>query len=289
MPPEEAPAAGGRGSASGVRTLAKGLEILSLFRPDQHTLTVEEIAKSLDFPMSSTYRLVATLKERGYLRKAPAGDGYTLDTSLLRFGEVVRASFRLHEVAQSYMEELVASSNESAVLALRRGDRGIVVAKVDSPESVKFVSEVDWSFPLHAGATGKVLLAYSSRFSIKRYLARSLERVTENTITDPEALNVELKRIRDQGYAIADEELMLGVRALAAPVIDEQGEAVASLSVAGPAFRFTRERAIELAPLLRDCCDRMSVELHESTHDQPAATPPQGGGASGRRRPPRAS
>lgn len=243
-----------------MQTLAKGLEILALFRPDRHTLTVEQIAAELDLPKSSTYRLVRTLRQTGYLRKS-GRDGYTLDTRLLRFGEVVRATSRVHDLAQPYMEELVRASQESAALVLRSGDRASVVAKVDSPQTIKLLPETGWSYPLHAGAAGKVFLANMPRAELRRYLARPLEHVTEQTVVEPEPLEAQLEQIRSDGYAVIEEELIPGGVSLAAPVLDADGTVAACLSVAGPRARFTIEAAIAVAPAMRDCAQRMSAEL----------------------------
>jgi DNA-binding IclR family transcriptional regulator len=159
------------------------------------------------------------------------------------------------------MEELVRESRESAALVVRTGARASVVAKVDSPETIKVMPETGWSYPLHAGAAGKVMLAYMPRVERERYLARDLERVTKWTIVDPGDLEAQLEEVRAQGWSVIDQELIVGGVSLAAPVLDPEGSVAACMSLAGPRVRFTTRSATAAVPGLLDCAQRMSAEL----------------------------
>ncbi len=249
------------GGQKEIRSLSKGLDILFLFQPGRPALSVEDISRELGLPKSSTYRLVATLRKRGFLRKLAGTDSYTLDARLLRFGEIVRASTDLHRVALPHMEELAERTRETVVLVLRSGDRGVVVEKAESAEMTRFIPSVGWSFPLQCGSTGKVLLADLPEDKLEKYLARPLERVTEKTIVDPDELLVELQRVKKAGYAISDEEFVVGTRAVAAPIRDDRGSVVAGLAIAGPAERLSLERIRELVPCVLECAEAISAEL----------------------------
>lgn len=253
----DAPASG----PAEVRSLAKGLQILSLFTPSRPVLSVDTIARELGFPKPTTYRFVATLREQGFLRKDPEGGGYALDQSLLRFGEVVRSSSNLERYARPQLEELAAKTRETATLVVRSGERGIVIDKVDSPEMMKFIPEPGWSFPLHAGAAGKVILAWLSQNDLRRYLQRSLAQPTEHTIVSPPDLEAELAQVRAEGYAVADEELMLGSRSIAAPALTPSGEVLACIAIAGPATRLTMERVPHLAPLVSERAKALASDI----------------------------
>ncbi|HEY2716983.1 MAG TPA: IclR family transcriptional regulator, partial [Solirubrobacterales bacterium] len=203
-----------RGQAQ-IQSLAKGLEMLSLFRADRPSMTVEELAREVNIPKSSAYRVVATLRDRGYLRKLPRGEGYSLGALTIRFGEVVRESSILHRVAPPIMQALAAESRETAIIAIKSGDRGIVTDKADSPEMMRWIPERGWSFPLHVGATGKVILAWLTPAERRAYLEKPLERPTDHTIADAAKLEKELAKVREDGFAIMDEEAMEGGRAVA--------------------------------------------------------------------------
>lgn len=255
-----------RGQAQ-IQSLAKGLEMLSLFRPGRPAMTVEELAREVRIPKSSAYRVVATLRDRGYLRKLPRGEGYGLGAVMLRFGEVVRESSELHRIAPPIMSALAADSLETAIIAIRSGNRGVVTDKAESPEMMRWIPEPGWSFPLHIGATGKVILAWLPAAERRAYIEHPLEQATEHTITDPEALEEELKLVRAAGYAIADEEAMLGGRTVAAPVFEANGVLAASLGIAGPALRLTQERAEELAPMVMERARLLSEALGAFDHE----------------------
>lgn len=259
-----------RGQAQ-IQSLAKGLEMLSLFRADRPSMTVEELAAGVGIPKSSAYRVVATLRDRGYLRKLPRGEGYSLGALTIRFGEVVRESSMLHRVAPPIMQALAAESRETAIIAIKSGDRGIVTDKADSPEMMRWIPERGWSFPLHVGATGKVILAWLTAAERRAYLAKPLERATDTTIVDPDALEEELAQVRRDGYAIMDEEAMVGGRAVAAPVFDKSGKLTASLGIAGPALRLTLDRAHELAPVVVSYATRLSEAIDVAEQQSPAA------------------
>jgi len=249
------------GGQKSVRSLARGLRILSLFVPERPTLSVEEMSRELGLAKSSTYRLVATLRDSGYLTRVPKSDRYTLDTQFLRFGEVVRASTELERAARPYLEHLASTIGETAVLVVRSGDRGVVVETAESTQPIRFIPAAGWSFPLHCGSSGKLLLAHLADRQREQYLGRPLERMTERTIVSPSALDNELATIRRRGSATCDGECMIGVRTAAAPIRDAAGTVVAAVAIAGPAERLTARRQRELIPVLVESAAAISAEL----------------------------
>ena len=260
-----------RGQAQ-VQSLVKGLELLALYRPGRAVLTVSEMSRELDAPQSSVYRFVATLRDQGYLRKLPGGEGYALNTEVLRFGDIVRESSELQRLAPPVMRSLVAATGETVFLSLRSGNRGVVIDKVESSEMMRIIPAVGWSFPLHAGSTGKVLLAWEPEDYRSEYLQNNLEQATDNTIIDPESLERELAAVRKTGFALADEEYMVGGRTVAAPVFDAPEQIAASIGIAAPAIRLTHEDAHSLAPIVVEHAQRLSAELG-ARHEQ--VSPPR--------------
>lgn len=252
---------GNGGGQKSVRSLARGLQILSLFAPERPTLSVGEISRELGLAKSSTYRFVATLRDSGYVTRIPHSDRYTLDTQFLRFGEVVRASTELERAARPHLERLAEHIEETVVLVVRSGDRGAVVEVAESPHPVRFIPTAGWSFPLHCGSSGKLLLAYLSDAQREQYLSRRLEKMTERTIVETELLEQEFANIRRRGFATCFGECMLGVRTLAAPVNSAAGTVVAAVAVAGPAARLTARRERALIPAVVDCGAAISAEF----------------------------
>jgi IclR family acetate operon transcriptional repressor len=113
----------------------------------------------------------------------------------------------------------------------------------------------------HCISSGKALLAYLPQQRLERILTKALPRFTEKTITDPILLQEELERVRQQGYAVAQEELEVGLSAVAAPIRNHEGEVVAAVSVSGPSFRLSSEKMSELAELTRRTANEISHQL----------------------------
>jgi DNA-binding IclR family transcriptional regulator len=113
----------------------------------------------------------------------------------------------------------------------------------------------------HCISSGKALLAYLPQQWLERILTKGLPRFTEKTITDPILLREELKRVRQQGYAVAQEELEAGLSAVAAPIWNHEGQVVAAISVSGPSFRLSSEKLPELAELARRNANEISYQL----------------------------
>jgi len=115
--------------------------------------------------------------------------------------------------------------------------------------------------PLHAGASSKILLAYLPAEEQDRIMERGLPRYTENTITDPIQLKKELAGIREKGYAYSDQELDSAAKAIAAPIRDHSGKAIAGLSLAGSVDRFNEENLERYIRLVKECADKISKVL----------------------------
>jgi DNA-binding IclR family transcriptional regulator len=181
---------------------------------------------------------VTELARRGYVEKDPANDRYHLTYRLFAVGSRAADRLGLREVAQAVMERLAAETGEAVNLGVLEGVRVVNLHRVESPNLLRVHLEVGGGMPAHSTGLGKVLLAALAPAEVGRRLAgRRLERVTPRTIGDRAALRRELARIREQGYAIDDEECSLGLRCVAASIRDHSGEVKAALSIAGPSQR----------------------------------------------------
>jgi DNA-binding IclR family transcriptional regulator len=243
-------------------SLSKGLEILSLFKPTQPVLSVEEIAQAVDLPKSSTYRLVATLRDQGFLRRLPGTAAYTVDHRLLRAAEVSRAGLeRYLRAARPRMEELARDLGETVVLVFRSGDRGVITEKAESDALIRYMPDVGLSFPLYRCSPGKVLLAGLPETELVSHLKRVETNGAAGATADSKGLTREIGRVRLDGFAIVNEEFMAAIRSVAVPVPDDTGDVIAALSVGGPSGRFTDRRARESVALLTACAERISMDF----------------------------
>ena len=153
-------------------------------------------------------------------------------------------------------------TGESILLCVCSDGEGVCVEGVEPPDtSIRFVTRVGERFPIHAGAAGKVLLAFQPDDVLEEHLRTPLRRYTENTITDPARLRHELATIRARGYATSHGEVEIGAQSVAAPIRDHGGAVAAEINLIGPAFRLARRRLRKLAPVVVAAADTISIGL----------------------------
>jgi DNA-binding IclR family transcriptional regulator len=171
-----------------------------------------------------------------------------------------RLDFR--QVVRPLLRELNQKTQETVHLAILQGHQALSIDKIGSPQPVGLDARLGNLMPLHCTGVGKTLLAFQPEGAQEQLLrALALERHTPQTITLPALFRKELHKIRAQGYAIDNEEMVLGLRCVSAPVIDHRGSVLAAFSVAGPASRVTPERVPELARLVCDTSREISFRL----------------------------
>jgi IclR family acetate operon transcriptional repressor len=208
------------------------IEVLHEFQP----LSVSELARRLDLPRPTVYRLLRTFDAHNLI--VQEAEGYRLSLRLLELASTTLSVASLQDAAQPVLKELAQATGETAHFAVLDGDRVSYVAKVDSPHPIRMFSRVGWRGPLHATGTGKALLAWSPPSLLASVLAEPLERLTRHTLIEPPHLIEELERARTQGYALDNEELIEGLVCVAAPVL-AGNRLIGALSVAGPVDRFS--------------------------------------------------
>ncbi|WP_298888086.1 IclR family transcriptional regulator [uncultured Serinicoccus sp.] len=230
----------------GVQSVDRALDIVELLAGTS-PLGVTEIAREVGLAPGTTHRLVSGLAARGWVRQ-DADRRYAVGPAALRVGD---ASYRaLGTAAAPALREAVLETGETANLAVLEGDAMVYVAQSPSPHTLRIFAEVGRRVPLHSTAVGKVALAARPRETWSELLAsRPLEARTRHTLTTVASLTTELAAVREQGFALDDEEQELGVRCVAVPV--PVGALEVALSVSGPTERLTRERAREVVPVLR--------------------------------------
>lgn len=228
----------------------RALAILSSFGSDRSSLRVSELAAEIGVHKSTVSRLLAALERRGFVRRD--GERFIPGIEIVRIARLVSPEETLAATASAALERLAAETGEAAVLGVRRGDDAFFIHQVQGEHILGVVD--DWSgrsTPLHVSAVGKAILA----FEVEPFTG-SLPRFTPRTITEPAALERDLRRSRARGYAVMRDELEDGLSAVAAPVFDESGGCVAAVAVSGPTFRLARS----FAPL-GESCRATAVEI----------------------------
>ncbi len=230
-----------------VESADRVLRLLEAFAPHERDVSLGELSERVALPKSSAHRLLATLVAHGFVEREPSTRRYRLGIRLFELGSAAIHERGLHNAAHPVLEQLTQSTGETCHLAVLSGLEAVYVYKVDGPASISMSSRVGGRAPLHATSIGKVLTAWAGEELLARVRSLPLTPHTAHTITDARALEVELARVRAQGYGLDLEEFEEGLRCIAAPVRDQSGSVVATLGVAGPRRRFEDERLEDLA------------------------------------------
>ncbi|QYN26564.1 IclR family transcriptional regulator [Amycolatopsis sp. DSM 110486] len=244
-------------------TSDRALDILTMFADDQATVTGPMVAERLGASRSTAYRYVQSLVTARFLEEAPNG-GFRLGMRVLELAQLARRTVGLSEVATPVMEELAEEVGEVVLLTRRTGDLVVCLDRAESRERrVRISYERGAVLPINAGASATVLLAWSDQEEVRELLNRAtLQRFTDATLTDVDALVARLDNIRSDGYAIARSELDVEVIGIAAPIWGPQeGEVVAAVSVAGVVSRIPRKAERMIVAKVRSAAARISEQL----------------------------
>jgi DNA-binding IclR family transcriptional regulator len=242
-----------------MKSLNRGLDVLDAFgeRPRRD---FNGLAAATGIPRSSLYRLLALLESRGFVRRDPHTGEYSPGVVLYRLDPGAAWLGELRQAARAVMPRLVDAIGESVYLYVREGDTRVCVEALEGTRgTIRHAIKAGSVFPLHAGASGKAILAFLPEPERRALVSRlPLPRLGPNSITSRAQLEEEIERIRRQGYAYGEEELAPGAWAIAVPVPDTTRSGASSLCVAGPMVRLERERLPEYARLLRAAADTIS-------------------------------
>ena len=257
-PADRAPAQEG----SAVKTVAKVLDLLEHVAAAGRPVSVSELAAMTGFNVSTAHRLMQTLARRNYVEQDPATRAYALGPRLLELGSAYTRSLDLIGAARPRIEELRDLAGETVHLAILSERDVIEICTAAGRQAVTVAMGTGRRDPAHCTATGKVLLAALPESELERFFAAGpLNAATANSITDRGAFVAELKRVREAGFAIDDEELCADVCCVGVPVLNRSGRAAAALSLAMPKARFRARNVAAFVKMLRDSSARISSAL----------------------------
>ncbi len=224
--------------------IEKVTQILDLFSLERPEWGVAEVAMALDLPKSTTSELLSSLADQGLLSHTVVKGRYRLGWRLFELSQTLLDTTEFRIEARRVMEELVGRWRETMHLAVLDGVQAVYVEKVQPTPAVQIrATRAGVRLPAHSSAVGKVLLAYSEwEYVAERLDDQGLAALTPNTITELDALADELERVRERGYAYDDEEILVGLCCVAAPIYGSKGEVVSAVSFSVPAYRFHPRR-----------------------------------------------
>jgi IclR family pca regulon transcriptional regulator len=237
-----------------IEALGRGLTLLDCFVDGPAQLTLAELSGRVGLSKGTTFRLLRTLEEAGYVRQEAQTKRYLLSLKMLDLQEASLAALEYPVLAEPYLEELNQVLGESVSMAVLEGTRIRYVARVASKSLISVYLHVGSVLPAHATSMGKVLLAALGEHAVRTlYGGKALQAYTRQTITSLERLRKELAVVTRQGFAITDGELELGLRSVAAPVFSSKGHVVAAINASASTGRVSKEKLLSafVPPLLR--------------------------------------
>jgi len=223
-----------------ISVLDQALKLLEVVARRQN-IGLSELARLTGTTKTLAFRMAATLEARGYLLKDDEERTYSLGYKPLYLSEQMQHHSPLVRIANPFLDELSERTRENVSLLVRDGVATICLAIRQSPQPIRLYVELGRQGPLHVGGGPKLLLAFAPDEIQEAVLTGKLASYTPSTIVDAKRLKALLKRIRTQGYNVSHGDLDPGAFSVAAPVRDHAGRVVASISVAGPQSRLTRD------------------------------------------------
>lgn len=244
---------------SGTESAGRVADVLLLFADGPGSLGVTEISRSLNLSKAVVHRIVRSLVSRNLL--APDGRSYRLGAAAAALGARAFGDLDLRRVAMPVLRELQSQTEETATVTALVGNRRVYLDQISSLKEIKMTVELGRPFPLHAGASGKVILAFAPLGLKEQALTGKLEKMTPLTIVERSKLEEELREIAVSGVAASHGERQHGAGSVASPVWGVDGYAVGSISVCGPVDRFDEETVSRLGPLVRDSAHQISRDI----------------------------
>jgi IclR family acetate operon transcriptional repressor len=245
-----------------IELVGKTLLLMETLRDEPEGLSLQDLAARTGQVKSSAHRILNSLKKHGYVEQEYAGSNYRLGLQVLALARGLNGGVKLVEVARPYLRELRETFDESIYLALWRAERGIFVDVQETRRDLRLVGPLGAEVHFHATAAGKAIAAFlppaRGQALLKRHQTGAL---TPSTLTDKEEVEREWNKVRRAGYAVNNEETIVGAIFLAAPIFDSQEQVCGSISVGLPKARYSTELGKKIAERLKEACQRLNAAL----------------------------
>lgn len=242
-----------------IQSVEKAVHILDILASSKGSISLADLSKQSELSKSTVHRLLVTLVYCGLVEQDQETRQYMLGLRLFELGNAVPWRFD-HKIVHGYLDELNQLTKETIHLGILEQGEIVYVDKVESKETIRMHSRLGARVPFYCTSLGKVLVAHLNDEELKNVLEETeLHRFTEQTITNPAILRVHLALVKNQGYAVDDQEHEQHITCIGGPIFDHAGKAIAAFSVSGPTFRMTARRLTELKPVVKSYSKKMSA------------------------------
>lgn len=248
-------------NVAGAALLGKACDILELIGRSPGLLGQPALSRRTGIPRATLYRILAALVARGLVRADPVSQNYTLGFTFLELAQNAWSSSDLASIASVELRRLRDLTGETAYLAVQEGDHVLSLGRFESAHDTRSSARLGVLKPMHCTSQGKAILAHLPECQRDQILGAGLAAFTDRTIVDPDRLRAHLAIVRARGYAIDDEEIVVGTRCVGAAILDPGGKPLAAISVAGPTFRMHPGRAEQLGKELVEATRRIAAQV----------------------------
>ncbi|MDN4076025.1 IclR family transcriptional regulator [Fictibacillus terranigra] len=224
------------------KSAARVMDILLLLSRAERPYNVSDISRELGAPKSSTFEILSTMVDKGFIEVDPYSKHYKLGLKLFEVGAAFLFTTDIHKEARPYLEALMENTGETAFLAIESDGEIVYLDKVEAPTSGRTTAMLGSRNPMYSTGLGKALLASFSDSKAELILSKQVfEKKGANTLKSPDEVMNDLREIRKRGYSIDDEENEEGIYCNAAPVYNARNEPIAAVSVAALLNRMTKD------------------------------------------------
>ena len=242
--------------------ISKAFHIFEIFLVSREELSISDVSKLAKISSSTTHRIISILAGKGYIdQKGKRGKYLISSRKLVELLGIIRKRLSVRSIALPYLNELSQSVDETVLLVLRTGYVAFNLEVVNINHILNLRPDAN-TFNLYSTAVGKVFLAYMSEQELTDYFNKvELKPRTEHTITSIPRLEKELVKIKQNGVAFDDEEHELGMRMIAAPIMDCEGNIAAAIGILGYTRTISNTRMNELAPVIK----KFALQISQAT------------------------
>lgn len=240
----------------------RAIGVLEFLANSKRGFSVSEISRNLALPKSSTFLVLKTLVNRGYLQKNADTGKYYFGINLVKLSRKVLENLDLRDVARPFLNSLMKKTGLTAHLAVLAGNEAVLIDRASHRGSSVGADWIGRTLDINCTGVGKALIAFLSEEEFNQLIkSKSLARHNDNTIVTLKGFKRELARVRELGYALDDEEDEIGLRCIGTPIFDAEQRTVAAVSVAGTTIDIPLDRVQTLAATLKQTAAEISLRF----------------------------
>lgn len=248
-----------------MNSIEKSIQILNYLSHAERSVGISELNLKLSFPKSTAHRILKSLLKYSLVDQEKNTSKYRLGLRILEYSNSFYNSFDFRQIAKPILKKICTETGLTTFLTAWYNGRSICIDSVTPSQKLNthnlFV-EIGKKMPFHCTASTKVILAYQSSEEIKRIINENpLQKYTPRTIVDPKKLEEHLSKIRKNGFAICDEELEEGIKAIAAPIKNSNGKTIASITITGLTKRMSSNNSERFVKILANSAQEISKRL----------------------------